>query len=163
MKICLRKRVFDKLSACRYLFSFYENSHLASNSYTTFWTNVPLMRIGNLPVIPRPITESATVNHVCLNFENVRKQLNQLTMPVWCDEGVFDILIDVILSNPAQFSHIFAVISPFHWSKIIQKCCGKFLRGAGLEDALVECGTFGPGAIETVLMGNTIIDLLLDS
>ena len=115
--------------------------------------NVPLMRVGNLPVIPRPITESATVNQVCLNFENVRKQLNQPTMPIWCDEGVFDILIDVVLYNPAQFSHIFAAMGPFHWSKIIQKCCGKFLRGSGLEDALVECGTFGPGTIETVLNG----------
>ena len=111
------------------------------------------MRVGFLPVIPRPITDPATVRQLCTNFENVRKQLNQPTLPVWNDEGVFDILIDVLLANPADFKKLFPGMGPFHWAKVLQRCSGKLVRGSGLEDAFVECGVFGPGAIETVLTG----------
>ena len=48
-----------------------------------------MMRVGFLPVIPKPITERATVRHCLTNFQSVRRQLNQESMAIWCDEGVF--------------------------------------------------------------------------
>ena len=50
---------------------------------------VPMMRVGFLPVIPKPITERTTVRHGLTNFQSVRRQLNQEYMAIWCDEGVF--------------------------------------------------------------------------
>ena len=49
---------------------------------------VPLSRVGFLPVIPKPITQDASCHQLCLNFENVRQQVNQPTLPIWCDEQV---------------------------------------------------------------------------
>ena len=38
-------------------------------------SEVPLSRVGFLPVIPQPITDAATVRQLLVNFENIRKQL----------------------------------------------------------------------------------------
>ena len=35
----------------------------------------------------------------------------------------------------------------------MSQCQGKLLRGAGIDDALVECGVFGPGVLESALNG----------
>ena len=110
------------------------------------------MRVGFLPVIPRSIAEEATVNQLCINFENIRQQLNQPTMPIWTDEQVFDKMVDVVLSNPAKFKKLFPMMGTFHWLRVLQKFGGKLLKGSGLEDALIECGTFGPGVMETMLI-----------
>ena len=114
---------------------------------------VPLSRVGFLPVIPKPITEDASCHQLCLNFENVRQQVNQPTLPVWCDEQVFDKVVDILLSNPEKFKHLFPNMGPFHMVRILQKCAGKLLRGSGFDDLLIECGTFGQGVMETVLNG----------
>ena len=60
---------------------------------------VSLMRVEFLPVIPQPITEHATVKHALTNFQSIRKQVNQKSMVVWCDEGVFYISADICLSE----------------------------------------------------------------
>ena len=93
------------------------------------------------------------MNQLLMNFENIRQQLKQPTMPIWTDEQVFDKMVDVVLSNPVKYKNLFPAMGTFHWMWILQKCVGKLLRGSGLEDALIECGTFGPGVIETVLNG----------
>ncbi|KAH3705183.1 hypothetical protein DPMN_080249 [Dreissena polymorpha] len=51
--------------------------------------DVSMMRVGFLPVIPRLITERSTVRHCLNNFLIVRRQFNQETFAIWCDEGVF--------------------------------------------------------------------------
>ena len=43
---------------------------------------VPMMRVGFLLVIPRPITERATVRHCFTNFQSVRRQLSQESLAV---------------------------------------------------------------------------------
>ncbi len=50
---------------------------------------VPKMRVGFLPVIPSPVTDYATVRTALTTFQSVRVQLDQVTLPVFCDEGVF--------------------------------------------------------------------------
>ena len=80
---------------------------------------VPLSRVGFLPVIPKPITEDASCHQLCLNFENVRQQVNQPTLPVWCDEQVFDKVVDILLSNPEKFKHLFRCMGPLHMVRIL--------------------------------------------
>ena len=121
---------------------------------------VPVMRVGFLPVVPRPITERATVRHCLTNFQSVRKQLNQASKAVWCDEGVFAIACDIYLDETEQFKDVFLCMGPFHWTRVLLRCQGKLLRGSGPDDALIECGVFGPGVIESVLNGSHYVRAL---
>ena len=114
---------------------------------------VPLARVGFLPVIPKPITDASTVRQLLVNFENVRKQLGQPTLPIWQDEGVFDILVDLYIEDPEEFKNLFPAMGPFHWGKVLQRVNGKLMRGSGFDDAFVEAGVFGSGVFETVLNG----------
>ena len=45
-------------------------------------------------------------------------------------------------------------MGPFHWTRVLLKCQGKYLRGSGVDDALIECSVFGKGVLETVLNGS---------
>ena len=45
----------------------------------------------------------------------------------------------------------------FHMSCILLKYLGKYLRGSGPDDALIECSVFGPGVLETVLNGTHFV------
>ena len=56
--------------------------------------NVPLMRVGFLPMIPKPVTEHATVRKALTNFQSVCQQLNQAVLPIFSDEGVFIHLLE---------------------------------------------------------------------
>ena len=117
-------------------------------------SSIPLQRVGFLPVIPKPITERATVRHVGSCFQNVRKQLNQSVIPVWADEAVYEHLVELFLNEPDNFKDILPLMGPFHWTRVLLKCQGKYLRGSGVDDALIECSVFGKGVLETVLNGS---------
>ncbi|KAL8619946.1 hypothetical protein ACOMHN_015228 [Nucella lapillus] len=121
---------------------------------------VPMMRVGFIPVVPRPITQRATVRHCLTNFQSCRRQVNQASMAVWCDEGVFAVAADVYLHKTEQFKDLLVCLGPFHWTRILLRCQGKLLRGSGLDDALVECGVFGRGVIESALNGTHYVRAL---
>ncbi len=70
--------------------------------------NVPLMRVGFLPVIPSPVTEYATVRQSLTNFQASQRQLNQDTMAIVSDEGVFHISVDIFMSESGHFRRPFS-------------------------------------------------------
>ena len=115
--------------------------------------SIPLMRVGFLPVIPKPITNPATVYKALENFENVRKQLDQSVLPVWCDDGVFAPAMEIVLSEPDTFKSIFLMLGPFHWTKVLLRCVGRLFAGSGIDDSLKECEIFGPIVLDSVMNG----------
>ncbi len=64
---------------------------------------VPVMRVGFLPVIPSPVTDYATVRKALTHFQSVRSQLDQVTLPVFCDEGVFHTVADIVYVRVRRF------------------------------------------------------------
>ena len=122
--------------------------------------NVPLMRVGFIPVVPEPITLRPVVRHCLTNFQSVCKQLTQDVLPLWADEGVFNIIVDIYLHEPDTFKNIFPCMGPFHWCRIILRCAGKLLRGTGIDDAMIECEIFGPVVIESALNGSHYVRAL---
>ena len=122
--------------------------------------NVPLMRVGFIPVVPEPITLRPVVRHCLTNFQSVCKQLTQDVLPLWADEGVFNIIVDIYLHEPDTFKNIFPCMGPFHWCWIILRCAGKLLRGTGIDDAMIECEIFGPVVIESALNGSHYVRAL---
>ena len=101
---------------------------------------VPLMRVGYLPMIPSPVTDYATVRKSLQNFQSVRRQLNpsQSVFPVFCDEGVFHTVADILMDEPDTFADIHGMMGMFHWVKVLLKCAGRYLLGSGIEDGLIE-------------------------
>ncbi|KAH3751018.1 hypothetical protein DPMN_185559 [Dreissena polymorpha] len=75
---------------------------------------VPMMRVGFQPVIPRPINERATVRHCLTNFQSVQRQLNQESLAIWCDEGVFALVADINLHETNKFRDHFLCMGSFH-------------------------------------------------
>ena len=52
------------------------------------------------------------------------------------------------------FKDLVICLGPVHWTCVLLRCQGKLLRGSGPDDAVVECGVFGPGVVESVLNGS---------
>ncbi|KAH3796631.1 hypothetical protein DPMN_150200 [Dreissena polymorpha] len=73
-----------------------------------------MMRVGFLPVKPRPITEPATVRHCLTSFKSVRRHLNKESLAIWCDEGVFALAADIYLHEMNKFSDLFLCMGPIH-------------------------------------------------
>ncbi len=84
--------------------------------------NVPLMRVGFLPVIPSPVTDYATVRKALVNLQSVRTQLSQPTMPVFCDEGFFHTVADILMAEPETFADIYCMLGGFHFAKVLLRC-----------------------------------------
>ena len=116
---------------------------------------VPLMRVGCLPVIPSPVSDYATARKALQHFQSVRRQLNpsQYVIPVFCDEGVFHTVADILMAEPVSFADIHGMMGMFHWVKVLLKCAGRYLRGSGIEDALIETEVFGKLTLKFVLEG----------
>ena len=58
---------------------------------------VSTMQVGFIPFIPSPVTDQSTVYTAMKNF--LLKQLEQNSLPLFCDEGVFRIVLKVYLKK----------------------------------------------------------------
>ena len=45
----------------------------------------------------------------------------------------------------------------FHTAKSVQRCIGKYIKGTGLEDALVETGVFRVKVMESILAATNYV------
>ena len=65
-------------------------------------------------------------------------------MLIVCDEGVYQIVGDIVMSEPGAFDGLFPKLGMFHFAKVLLRCAGRYLTGSGMEHALVESEVFGP-------------------
>ena len=66
-----------------------------------------LKNVGFLPIIPNPVTRHDTVFTCLRNFSSICSNLDQEVLPVACDEGVYQYVVDIYLCNPDIFHDIF--------------------------------------------------------
>ena len=105
-----------------------------------------------LPMIPHPVTEHFTVYTAMNNFLKVLPQLDQRSMPVFCD-GVYRLVVEIYLKCPEKFKPLVPCLGGFHMAKCLQHCIGKYIKGTGLDDVLLETNIFGKKTIEQILNG----------
>ena len=74
-------------------------------------------------------------------------------MPVFCDEGVYHLMIDNMLNEPEFFKDLFPMLGNFHLTKILLRCAGRYLSFSGVGDALIEGGVFGKKVLVSVMSG----------
>ena len=125
-------------------------------------SEVPLMHVAFLPFLPQPVTDIATVYTAMLNYVKLLNQLEQKTLPIFCDEGVFRLVLNIYLKRPQQFKDLVPMLGGFHMAMCVQRCIGKYIKGTGLEDALVETGVFGVKVMESFIGGTDYVRSLRD-
>ena len=117
----------------------------------------PLKQIAFLPVLPYPITQYDVVYTAMKNLQGILTNLDQDELPVTCDEGVFRIAREIQLIRPDEFNNIVICLGSFHMTKIALGCVGKYLKGSGAENILIESGIFGVNVIDSVLSGKNYV------
>ena len=102
--------------------------------------DIPIIQVGFLP---KPVTEHPTVYTAMINFAKVLEQLDQKPMSIFCDEGVYRIMVDIYIKCPEKFKALVPCLGSFHMGKCLEHCIGKHIKGTGLEDALIEYKVIG--------------------
>ena len=70
-------------------------------------SKTPLMQVGSLLYLPHPVTEYDTVYTALKNFLKVLEQLDQKSLPVICDEGVYSLVANIVLQRAKEFKRLF--------------------------------------------------------
>ena len=68
---------------------------------------------------------------VCL-WEQFVNQLEQEYLSMFCDEGVYRILLGSYLKRPEDFQNIILMMRSFHMTKCVRHCIGKYIKGSRL-------------------------------
>ena len=110
-------------------------------------SNLPIMQTSFLPFISYPVTEHETVYTAKKNFIKVLQQLDQEAFSIFCDEGVYQIIVDIYLKCPNEFKVFVPCLRGFHMAKCVKHCTGDCIRGSGLDEAFVETQVFGKKVI----------------
>ena len=84
-------------------------------------------------------------------------QLKQKSLPIFCDEGVLRLVLHIYLKCPEEFKNLVPMFGGFHTAKSVQRCIGKYIKGTGLEDALVETGVFRVKVMESILAATNYV------
>lgn len=90
-------------------------------------------------------------------YKDLTKRLDQKHLPVFCDQGVYQIARHILFCNPDEFGCLVILgnflLGNFHAIKIGLACIGKYLRDSGVENILIEVNVFGPQVVNQVLEG----------
>ena len=92
------------------------------------------MQVGFIPFIPSLVTDQSTIYTAMKNFNIVLKQLEQDAVPVFCDEGIFRIALNIYLKKQDEFSNLIPMLGGFHMAKCVLHCISKFMKGSGLDN-----------------------------
>ena len=121
----------------------------------------PIKKVGFLPFITHSVTNYSTVYSALTNFEDMRKQLGQQSFPVISNEGVYQVIMDIVLSHPSEFPNLFPMMGIFHMAKVALHYARKYFKVSGINIALILAKCFGSNIIESVLSGDHYVRSLL--
>ena len=63
-----------------------------------------------------------------LNFVKVANQPDQEALPLFCDEWIFRIVLDIYLQKKNEFPNIIPMLGGFHTAKCVEHCIGKYIQ-----------------------------------
>ena len=115
------------------------------------------MQIGSVPFITSPFTDQSIVYTAMKNFNIVLKQLEQDTLPVLCNEGVFRTVLNIYLKKQDEFYNLILMLGGIHTARYVLHCIGKFIKRSRLDDVLIEIEVFGAKVLEAVLAGTDYV------
>ena len=116
-------------------------------------SDVPIMQVGFLPFIPKPVTGYSTVYTAMLNMTKLASQLDKKILTMYCDEGVFRIVIDIYLQRQNQFQNFIPMLGSFRTAKCLEHCIGKYIHDTGIHNCLSQTKVVGVKTLKSVLEG----------
>ena len=120
-----------------------------------------MKKVGFLPVIPHSVTNYSTVYSAVRNLEDMRKQLRKQSFPVISGEGVYQVIMEIVLSHSSEFPNLFPMMGILYMAKVASHYAGKYFKGRGNDIELILTKCFGSNAIESVLSGDYYVRSLL--
>ena len=120
-----------------------------------------MKKVGFLPVIPHSVTNYSTVYSAVRNLEDMIKQLRQQSFPVISGEGIYQVIMDIVLSHSSEFPNLFPMMGILYMAKVASHYAGKYFKGRGNDIELILTKCFGSNAIESVLSGDYYVRSLL--
>ena len=76
------------------------------------------------------------------NFVKVSNLLDQEALPLFCDEGVFSVVLDTYLQKKDKFCNIISKLGDFHTAKYVEHCIGKYIQGSCIKESLRQTQVF---------------------
>ena len=119
--------------------SNYNISPRSANKFLSSETKIPLMRVDFLPFIPHSVNEYSTVYTAMKNIVSCNIQLKQKTLSVFCDEGVFRIVLDIFMNDLDEFKDLLPMLRGFHMAKAVLHAIRKYAKGYFLEVYNFNC------------------------
>ena len=133
--LCLKRmffRVFFRFETlmslhCRTFYLFLVVFHFMYTSLKT-WTGtqallsksgLPQTHVAFLPFPPHPVTEVATVFTAMQYYVKLLNQLKQKSLPKFCDEGVFRLVLNIYLKCPKDFMDLVPMSCAFRTAKCV--------------------------------------------
>ena len=111
------------------------------------------MHVGFPSFIPKSVTEYSIVYSSMLNFVKITKQLDQNTLPILCDKGVFRTLADIYLHWKDELQILIQMLCGFHAGKCVKHCIDKYIQESWIEGSFWQTKVFGVNAAHNVLNG----------
>ena len=111
-------------------------------------TSLNIAHITFTPILPYPATNYHAIYTVLVNFQDIRKQKQQVSGALWCDEGVYHIAKELQLLYSANFNDIFLRLGGFHMEKVVLHVIGQFLGNICSRDIFVQNEIYGPAVID---------------
>ena len=75
------------------------------------------------------------------------KQLDQNTLPIFCEKEVFRILVAIYLQSKDKLRILIQILCGFHAAKCAQHYTEKYIQGSGNEESLRHKEGFGVNVI----------------
>ena len=81
------------------------------------------------------------------------RQLKQDVFPLFCNEGVFRMLVDIFLQKQDQFQNLIQTLGDFCTAKCLKHGIGLYIRRSALEESLRQTPIFGVAIVDFNLDG----------
>ena len=82
------------------------------------------------------LTVANTLYTSMLNFVEIAKKLDQEALPIFCDKGVFRVLVNIYLQRKDGFQILIQMLGGFHAAKCAEHSIEKYFQGSGIEGSL---------------------------
>ena len=127
----------------------------AGTSRLIIWLKITTNTCGFFAISPRSHDSSCN----CIHFYTKLCETVKPAKRKFCNEGVFRLVLNIYLKHPQEFKNL-VMLGGFHTAKCVQKWIGQYIKGTGLEDALVETGLFGVKVMESILAATSYVQSL---
>ena len=108
---------------------------------------------GYRPMIHASSTEYSTIKTVMKKAQNICTSFDQKDVVVSFDLAIYSKAKQIIWKYPDEFPDTLIRLGGFHITLNFLAVLGKRYQCSGIEDVLVESGTYGPGTVTSLMKG----------